>query len=235
MAERIELQAQKRELIGKSSNSLRKAGILPSVVYGHNFAAIPIQIKYADFEKVFKRAGETGLIELVSKKGSAKDKRTVLIHNVQMNPVSDQPIHADFFQVDLKEKVTADVPVELLGESPAEKAGKGTVVQQLDEVEVTALPADLPDKFSIDISGLLEVDDAILVSELKVDKEKVKIEASPEQIVVKVEPVEEEVEEVEKEAPIEGEAAKEGEGAEKETTGEVGGIPGAGQETTKKE
>ena len=229
------LLAEEREVFGRKVKSLRNNGLLPANVYGKKIKSKALQVDKGEFLKVFKRAGETGLIELVSKKGSAKDKRTVLIHNVQMNPVSDQPIHADFFQVDLKEKVTADVPVELLGESPAEKAGKGTVVQQLDEVEVTALPADLPDKFSIDISGLLEVDDAILVSELKVDKEKVKIEASPEQIVVKVEPVEEEVEEVEKEAPIEGEAAKEGEGAEKETTGEVGGIPGAGQETTKKE
>lgn len=214
------LPAEERKVFGRKVKTLRDTGLLPANVYGKKIKSQALQVDGSEFLKVFKKAGETGLVELVFKKGSAAAKSTVLIHNVQVNPVTDEPIHADFFQVDLKEKVTADVPVELFGESPAEKAGKGTVVQQLDEIEVTALPTDLPDKFSVDISGLSEVDDAILVSDLKVDKEKVEIEENLEQIIVKVEPAKEEVEEVVAEAPAEEGAKEEGEEAEKATEGE---------------
>ena len=229
------LSTEERKVFGRKVKTLRDAGLLPANVYGKKIKSQALQVDGKEFLKVFKKVGATGLVELVFKKGSGAAKSTVLIHNVQTNPVTDEPIHADFFQVDLKEKVTTDVPVELFGESPAEKAGKGTVVQQLDEIEVTALPTDLPDKFSVDISGLSEVDDAILVSDLKVDKEKVKIEENLEQIIVKVEPVKEEAEEVVAPTPTEGETSEEGEAAEKEVEDKAKGAQDTTQEPEKKD
>src|SRR3990167_2875239 len=117
--ERIELQAQKRELIGRSQNSLRKDGFLPSVIYGHNFKPLPIQIKYSDFEKVFKKAGESTLINL---KINDKEEPAV-IKDIQKDPVSDKIIHADFYKVNLKEKIKAKIPLVLIGESEAVRAG----------------------------------------------------------------------------------------------------------------
>jgi len=171
-------------------------------------------VGFKDFEEVFKKAGETSLVTLVLKNGKSEE-RAVLISNVQKDPVSEAPIHIDFRQVDLKEKVTAEVPVELKGESPAEKTSVGTVVQYIDKIEVEALPGDLPEKFVVDIAALSEVDQAIFVKDLEIDKAKVTLKVDPEEIVVKVEPPqkEEEVAPPAAEVPVEGEVPAEG-GAE---------------------
>src|SRR3989338_7012276 len=110
-------------------------------------------------------------------------------------------------QVNLKEKVTADVPVELVGESPAEKQGLGTVVQYIDEVEVVALPTDLPEKFEIDLSQLNNVGDAVQIKNIKVDAKKVEIKVGQDEILVKVEAKKEEVVELQTET-TEGETVE---------------------------
>jgi large subunit ribosomal protein L25 len=169
-----------------------------------------------EFGKVFKEAGETGLVTL--KVGN--EEKPVLIHNVQLDPTTEDILHIDFLQVDLKEKVTAKVPLEIVGESPAEKQGLGTAVTVKDEIEVEALPADLPEKFEIDSAILTEVDQAICVKDIKVDSSKVTVLDDPEDILVKVEPLrKEEVEAppVVEAVPVEGEAPAAAEG---ETAGE---------------
>jgi len=186
----LKLVAEKRAVFGRKVKKLRAGGMLPANIYGKKVKSEAVQISLSEFQKVFKEAGETGLVELEI----GKEKRPVLIHNVQVNPVSDAPIHTDFLQVDLKEKVKAAVPVELSGESPAEKQGLGTLVQYIDEIEVEAYPADLPDKFEIDVTSLIEVDNAVLIKDIKVDSEKVLIKNDTEQIVAKVEPLRKEEE-----------------------------------------
>ena len=212
------LKAEKREITGRKVKRMRKEGILPGNIYGKNIKSVSLMVKEKDFEDMFKKVGETSLLQIEL----GKEKRPVLVHNVQMDPLSDKPIHVDFLQVDLKEKVTAEVPVELVGESPAEKQGLGPVVQYIQEIEVEALPTDLPDKFEVDISNLIEVDNAVFVKDLKVDKKKIEIKNDMEVILVKVEAIKEEVEEVpvapvpeagEGEVPVE---TPEGETVEKE-------------------
>lgn len=190
----IELQAEKRELIGKSQNSLRKQGFLPSVIYGHDVEAMPIQIKYSDFEKVFKLAGESTLINLKITSPAGEKKEPALIKDIQRDPVSEKIIHADFYKVNLKEKIKAKIPLVLVGESEAVKAG-GVLVKTVNEVEVEALPQDLPHELQINISSLQSFGDHILVKDILVS-EKVKIEADLEDIVALVqEPRQEAVEE----------------------------------------
>jgi len=191
------LKAKKRKVFGRKVKRLRDDGILPANIYGKKVKSEAIKVSLSDFVKTFEKAGETGLVELILNGDSKKaSKRTVLIHNVQIDPVTDTPIHADFLQVDLKEKVTASVPIEVVGESPAEKSGKGTVVQQIDEVEIEALPGDLPEKFIVEISSLSEVDQSIVIKDLNVDTKKIEVKEGLEQIIVKVEPVRKEEEEV---------------------------------------
>ncbi len=188
--ERIELQAQKREIVGKSPNSLRKEGFLPSVVYGHGFEPIPVQIKYSDFENVYKYAGESTLINL---KIGDKEEPAV-IKDIQKDPVSDKIIHADFYKVNLKEKIKAKVPVVVIGESEVVKNG-GVLIKTVNELEVEALPQDLPHELQIDISRLQNFGDHIQIKDILVS-DKVKIEANPEDIVALVqEPREEVIEE----------------------------------------
>lgn len=194
------IKAEKRKVIGRKVKTLRREGILPANIYGKKIKSEAVRVNIKDFAEVFSKVGETGLIELVLE----GKKRPVLIHNVQTDPITDMAVHADFFQVDLKEKVTAQIPVELTGESSTEKEGKGTVVQYIDEIEVEALPTDLLEKFEIDLTVLKEVDDAVKVEDLKVEKSKVDIKNEPDQIIVKVEPPRKEEEEVKPE-PEEGE------------------------------
>ena len=230
------LKVEARSVTGRKVKTLRKEGFLPGNVFGKGLKSEAIQLSLKDFEKVYKEAGETGLIEL--KIGTKT--RPVLVSNLQINPVSDLPIHVDFRQVDLKEKVAAKVAVEMEGEAPAEKSGVGTAVLYINEIEVEALPTDLPDKFSVDISALAEVDQAILIKDLKVDRTKVTLKAEEETIVVKVEPPQKE-EVVAPPAPAEGEVSAEGEGAlpaEGETPVEGGPASAetaAGKEAPKEE
>ena len=209
------LTAQKREVVGRKVKTLRAQGLLPANIYGKKVKSQSISVGLKDFEDIFKKAGETSLVTLVLKNGKSEE-RAVLISNVQKDPISETPIHIDFRQVDLKEKVTAEVPVELKGESPAEKTSVGTVVQYIDEIEVEALPGDLPEKFVVDVSSLAEVDQAIFVKDLEIDKAKVTLKVAPEEIVVKVEPPQKEEEVAPPpaaEVPVEGAVPAEG-GAE---------------------
>lgn len=211
------LNAEVRKIEGRKVKTLRKEGILPANVYGKKVKSQAVQVGLKDFDKIFAEVGETGLFTL---KIGKSDDRPVLIHNIQLNPVTDKPVHIDFLQVNLKEKVEAEVPVELTGESPAEKQSIGTVVQYVKEIQVEALPTDLPEKFVVDVSELAEVDQAVFVKDIKVDRSKVEIKADSEEIVVKVEPPQKEEvapvptpaegETVPSEAPAEGETPVEG-------------------------
>lgn len=205
------LTATERKVLGRKVKFLRAEGQLPANVYGKKVKSVAVAVALGDFSKVFAEEGETGLIDLTV----GKEVKPVLISNVQKDPVSDMPIHVDFLQVDLNEKVGAQVPVELVGESPAEKQGLGTVVQITLELEVEALPANLPENFEIDVSILEKVDDAIAVKDIKVDPSKVEIKADPDQLVAKLEELREE--EV---APAPAETTEEGAEGEKPSEGE---------------
>ncbi len=196
---KIKLKADKRDILGRKVKNLRKEGKVPANVFGKNIKSESLTIDAKEFSEVYKQAGETQIIDL--------EGRPVLVSNIQLNPVSGDYLHVDFRQVDLKEEIKANVPVVLEGESMAEKQNLGTVVHQLDEVEVEALPTDLPEKIVVDITSLEEVDQAIYVKDLKVGSS-VKILNDMDAIVVKVEPPQkEEVVEAPAE-PTEGETAE---------------------------
>jgi len=198
--EKITLKAKSRKLVGRKVKLLRKEGILPANIYGKKIKSESIQISLKEFLDVYKKVGDTGILYI--------NERPVLVANIQKNPVSDMLLHIDFHQVDLKEKVEAKVPVELIGESPAEKQAIGTVVQYLNEIEVEALPTDLPEKFQIDISKLSEVDQMVHVKDLPFDKSKIEVKTDLDEILVKVEPPQKEevVAPPPVEVPAEGEA-----------------------------
>lgn len=209
----IKLKSEKRDLFGRKVKRLRKDGKVPANIFGKKVKSHAISVDNKEFSEVFEKAGQTQLIEL--------EDKSVLVSNLQVDPISGDYLHIDFRQVDLTEKITAHVPVEIEGESPAEKQSLGTVVQQIHELEVESLPADLPEKIIVDVSNLAEVDQAIFVKDLKIDK-KVEVKTDMESIVVKVEPPQkEEVLEVAPEVPAEGEAVAPAEGETPTEAGEV--------------
>ncbi|MBI2029976.1 50S ribosomal protein L25 [Candidatus Gottesmanbacteria bacterium] len=159
----IQLKAQKRTITGRKVKKLRKEGIVPGNIFGKKVTSQAVSVNLIDFSKVYKKAGETQIVELLLD----KETRPVLIKNVQMNPLLGKPIHADFFQVNLKEKIKAKVPVVLSGNAPAVVQKIGLLLQTLNEVEAEALPTDLPEKLTLDVSTLAQLDQELKVADIK--------------------------------------------------------------------
>lgn len=179
----IPLEATKREITGKKVKKLRKQGWLPVGVYGKDVKSKSLSVQLKDFYRVYEKAGETGLVDL-----KVDEKVTsVLIKNVQTHPVSRQFLHAELHAVKLTEKIKAKVPLEVSGESPAVVSGAGVLLSTISEVEVQALPAQLPENIDVNIDNLTEVEQQITVGELKVS-EGVEILTSKDEIVVKIAP-----------------------------------------------
>lgn len=184
--DRLSLHALERKILGKKVKQLRRDGKLPAHVFGKGLETEPVAVSAKDFLKTFHLAGETGLIDL--KIGSEK-VRPVLVRDVQYDPISGQPIHIDFYQVNLTEKVKVSVPLILVGEQPESvHLGETIVLQTLNEVEVEALPTDLVEKIEVDITSLKNIDDAISIGQLQYDQNKLTIHVDPEEIVVKLAP-----------------------------------------------
>lgn len=173
--------------------AIRSAGNIPAVVYGAGIPApMSISIEREAFKKAWKAAGGSSAITL-SVDGKNMD---VLIHDFQIDPATDNVIHADLLALDKSTKVTVGVEIEFEGISPAVKAGVGTLEKMLHEIEVEALPADLPKNIIVDISKLENVGDHIQVKDLVISS-KVEVKNDSEDIVVVVTGLQEEVESTE--------------------------------------
>lgn len=190
-----QISAEVRTVFGKKVKSLRKIGLVPSTVYGHGFEPVSIQIKSLEIEKLFDEVGESGLVEMTID----SKKIPILFKNPQYHPVSDVLIHLDCHHVNLNEEITAMVPIELIGESPAVKLGN-VLVSVMDEIEVECLPGDLPESIEVDISTLDSVESQIVVSDLNVDRKKVNVLSNSDLVIVMVE-----APRVEEEIPVETE------------------------------
>ncbi len=220
--ERPKLQADKRTVTGRKVKKLRREGLLPANVYGKTVKSQALEVPVKDFQKIYGLVGESGLVDLAV----GAEVKPVLIHNVQLDPVSDEPLHVDFHQVSLTEKTTAMIPVELAGEPPAVEQKIGILIQPLSEVEVEALPQDLPEHLTVDVSKLVNVGDSVTVADIVVDK-KVEILTNAEELVAKIDALAKEEEIVpptpaEGEEAVEGETPAEGEVAEGEAPTEAG-------------
>lgn len=162
--ETLKLEVLERTEAGKDLAALRESGYIPAVQYGHKKEAVNLSVKEIDFKKVFKAAGESTLVELVlgGKKGI-----NVLVHDVQVDPLSGRFTHIDFYQVNMDEKIETDVALDFVGEAPAVKALGGVLIRNLDEVKVKCLPKDLPHSLVIDLTQLVDFDSQIKVSDIK--------------------------------------------------------------------
>ena len=184
--DRLSLHAEERKVLGKKVKNLRKDGKLPGHVFGKGLDSEHVAVDTKEFLHIFHQAGETGLIDLKIGKGKV---RPVMIREVQYNAVSGNPIHIDFYQVNLTKKVKVAVPLTLIGEQPESvKLGETIVLQTLNEVEVEALPTDLVEKIEVDITPLKVLDDVITVAQLSFDREKLSVQVEPETVVVKLAP-----------------------------------------------
>lgn len=219
----LTIGAKIRQDLKKQTKELKEQGILPAVLYGPKIKNLILELDLKEFEKLYQSAGESTLIslEVSDDKGTKKEKFPVLIHDTQRDPLSGKLIHVDFYQPILTEEVEISVPLVFEGMSLAVKEAGGTLLKEIHEIKIKALPQNLPHDIKVNIEGLKTFEDEILVKDLTIPPD-VKILREPNEIVAvvvppaKVEeelekPIEEKVEEVEKvETKKEKEAATEG-------------------------
>ncbi|OGC57174.1 hypothetical protein A3H26_02495 [candidate division WWE3 bacterium RIFCSPLOWO2_12_FULL_36_10] len=229
----MELIAHSRKEFGKKTKILRRQHKLPAVIYGHGIDSVPVTIDVVNFLKVYRSAGETALIGL--KIGDKTEQ--VLIGEVQLHPVTSLPLHANLHKVDLKEKVTVEVPIKIIGEEESLilKSGEGLLLVLIHDLQVEALPTDLPSEFVIDVSNLSSIGEDIKISFLVYDRKKVEvINADENDTILKIEEpkmAQEEEEVISEQAAVEALEAT-AEAKEEEGEGEEGEK---GQEGVKRE
>ncbi len=184
----MQIEAKKRETLGKKTKYIRREGGIPSVVFGVGMDPVHITLNYNEFDKIYKQAGETQLIDLLLD----KEKLRVLVKDVQYHPVSGKISHASFYKPDLTVRTEAQVPVEIIGEETNEliKSGVALALQLLQEVTVEALPEDIPHSFTIDVSNMNELGQGVTIGQLEYDREKVSIPTlDPEEMVVRIDEI----------------------------------------------
>lgn len=197
MKTKITLDASLRQVKGSKVKQLRKMGIIPANVFGKGIESVSVQLNEINFRKIYDQAGETSVVDL---KIDDQAPRPILIGNIAFDPIGGGLHHVDLRQVDLKEKIVTHIPITFIGESTAVKEFNATIVESLEEIEVEALPTDLPESVEVDISTLVNIDDNITVGDLKLG-DKIEILTDPSILIVSAQAVTEEVEE---ETPTEG-------------------------------
>jgi large subunit ribosomal protein L25 len=207
--EQIELHVSSRKLMGKKSRFLRRQGITPVHLFGYDTEPMALQCETVQLKQVLRTAGKTKLVGLRVDKH--KKPRNVVVREVQKNALSGELLHVDFFQVSLEEKIKVEVPVVLVGEAPALKVKTNTMAQDLAVVEVECLPDRIPESIRVDVSILVEDDQSVQVKDLVLGEGVVAL-SNPEQVVVRIAPLQ--IEKEEKKVVAEVVVAEGAEGAE---------------------
>lgn len=182
--EKTKLSVETRDVFGRKTDKGRKAGLIPAVVYGRGIDSINLWVKALDFARLIKKSGESTMFSLEI---DGKNNRNVIIYDIQNDPVTDNAIHIDFFQVRMDEEIEKEVELEYVGESPAVRDSGGVLVKSIGQIEVKCLPVDLPSEIKVDISVLKTFDDYIYVKDLDIS-DKVKVDLDPETVVALVSP-----------------------------------------------
>ncbi len=196
MLESFTLTAQARTVTGKKVGQLRRSGLVPAIIYGKSTEPVAIQIPYRPLQLTLMKAGGTHLITIdVDGK-----PYSVLARDVQRHVIRGDIMHVDFMAVDATTVITAEVPIHFVNEAPGVRAGFGILLHALNKLTIEALPADLISAIEVDLSGLREVGDTILVKDIAVS-DKIKVLGDPEEMVVRLVPTPAAVSEAEEEPP----------------------------------
>lgn len=204
----MEISAKQRTIKGSKVSRLRKEGLVIGSIFSTKSSrekndSIQISLDQTDFDKLYKEAGESTLIKVVVEKDKTRE---CLISEVQYHPVTLSLTNVNFYEVDLTSKITANIPVEIIGEelNPIIKAGEAILLSVLSEIEVECLPRDLPQHFEIDVSQMKEIGEMISIADaIHVDESKVTILTDKTEVLVKLDYAEQKELEVEEEKSVE--------------------------------
>lgn len=160
--EKYLLEAQKRDIIGKKVKALRREGKLPAIIYGSNIEPMPITLDTKQVRQTLKMVGANTLITIKID----KEEHLVLVRDIQREVIMRDLLHLDFQEVSLEERITTFVPIMVVGEAPAVKEYNALLVLSMDELQIEAKAKDLPDTISVDVTGIIEIGDSLLVKDL---------------------------------------------------------------------
>jgi large subunit ribosomal protein L25 len=191
--EDIAIKVNERNVLGKQVGQLRRAGLIPAVLYGRHVSAISLSAPRRQFEEMVKKAGSTRLIKVYV--DDVPTPRNVLLRGVQRDCISGTLLHVDLYEVSMTDKIHTFIPIVLTGKAPAVDLGKGVMVRGLDRVEVECLPGDLVSELLVDISVLAEVHDSVTVANLKVSAA-IALLADSDEMIVTIAPMGREEEEI---------------------------------------
>ncbi|MDE1970491.1 MAG: 50S ribosomal protein L25 [Patescibacteria group bacterium] len=188
----LTLHASKRDVVGKAVSGLRRKGFIPAVLYGKG-ESVNLSIEEGVFANLYKEAGENVLIDLVFIDAAGKEmKKPVLIHDVLRDPLTHNVLHVDFYAVALDKPTEATVPLEFINEAPVEKELHGIVIKVASEIEVEALPQDLPSEIEVSLASLFDFESKIHASDITLPVG-VSLISEPDMVIVSVsEPLSEE-------------------------------------------
>lgn len=213
--EQMELRAHTRKLMGKKARFLRRQGLTPVHLFGHDIESLSLQCDTGQLEQLMVLAGRTKLVGL--KLDGAKKLRSAVVREVQRDPLSGGLVHVDFYQVSMEEKIKVEVPIVLVGEAPALKSKGNILSHELNILHIECLPDRIPSIVEVDVSSLAEEDQSIHVQDIVLG-EGIAVLDDPEHVVVKVSVLHiEKVEEVEKVAEVVAEGAEEAPSPEQES------------------
>ena len=165
----LSLTATIRTELGKKNKKLRKEGYLPGVLYGRKVKSTPLSLIYKDFERIYKEAGESSLISLEFQDQGPPGvprENVVLIRDAVLHPLKRMFEHVDFYQVPMDEEILIAIPLVFVNESFAVESEGAVLVRNVYEINIRALPKDLPREISVDLSRLEHINDAILAKDL---------------------------------------------------------------------
>lgn len=164
--DKVSFTAQTRDKSVKAKN-IRKMNLIPAEYYGHGVENISLQMDYQSFRKLYKKSGSNTVIDLEIE---GKGVKNVLIHRVDTHTVTDLYTHVEFINVRMDEEVSTTIPVRLEGTAPAVKDLGGTLIQNLDGIDVTCLPRDLVAEIVVNVESLVDFNSSITVADLQIPK-----------------------------------------------------------------
>ena len=165
-AKQVELSAVKRTVLGKQVKQLRRQGWTPGVMYGHGYESVPLKFERRELQRLLSETGGSQLVGIKIKGQSQPEM--ALVRDVQRDPIRQTILHVDFYRVQMTERLTTEIPLELIGASPIAELNEGILLQGISSIEVECLPGDLVDAIEVDLSDLVELDQALYVRDLAI-------------------------------------------------------------------
>lgn len=188
-SEKVELKAQRRTVLGRQVKQLRREGWVPGVMYGHDFDSVSLQFEEHSLGRLLSHVSGSQLVSI--KVAGQKDPEMALVRDIQRDVIKGTILHVDLYRVQMTERLTAEIPLMIVGESPVIRQHEGILLQGISAIEVECLPGDLVDEIAVDLSDLEEIGEGVYVRDLAIPSG-IEVLTDTDEMIVRIVPLEEE-------------------------------------------